>query len=75
MMHNVSLRHLGIVVGVMVAAVLTLTWLGLPWATVLPLAVVALCPLMMIVMMLAMGHQDAGSHTHSSHDEHLPTKP
>lgn len=74
MTHFLSLRHLGIAFGVIGAAALTLTWLGLPWATVLPLAVVALCPLMMIVMMLAMGHQNGASHTHSNHDDHLHTK-
>jgi cell division protein FtsW (lipid II flippase) len=74
MMHNFPLRHLGIAVGVIAVAILALTWLGLPWTTVLPLGIVALCPLMMIVMMMAMGHQDGGGHSHTRHDDHQHTR-
>lgn len=41
----------------------------------LAVAVVALCPLSMIVMMLAMGHQDGGSHAHADRQDHSGTRP
>lgn len=64
-MHNMSVKHLFIAIAALALAVVGLTSFGLPWATVLPLAIIALCPLMMIVMMLMMG-----GHAGASHDQH-----
>jgi hypothetical protein len=66
MNHNMSFKHLAIALGIVIAGVVVLTTLGLPLATVLPVALIALCPLMMIVMMLMMTpHND--QHDHSEH--------
>jgi len=70
-MHNMSVKHVIIAIAALALAVLGLTSFGLPWATVLPLAVIALCPLMMIVMMLMMG--DHAGHSHDQQDaDHTP---
>jgi hypothetical protein len=61
-MHNMSVKHLFIAIAALALAVVGLTSFGLPWATVLPLAIIALCPLMMMLMM--------GGHAGASHDQH-----
>lgn len=68
MNHNMSFKHVAVALGIVVVGVLALTSFGLPLASVLPLAAIALCPLMMIVMMVMMArgteHDD-----HSRHDD------
>jgi xanthine/uracil/vitamin C permease (AzgA family) len=70
MNHNMSFKHLAIALGVVAVGVLVLTSFGLPLATLVPVAVIALCPVMMIVMMLMMSkhehHQDSSEHQHTA---------
>jgi hypothetical protein len=70
MNHSMSFKHLAVALGIVAMAVLVLTSFGIPLATLVPLAAVALCPLMMIVMMVMMtrsnGQEDRSSHDHGS---------
>ena len=64
-MHRMSIKHIAIAAGIVTSVVAVLSLLGIPWATILPLAVIAFCPVMMIAMMLMMG-----GHAGPSHDRH-----
>lgn len=70
MNHNMSFKHVAIALGIVVVGALALTSFGLPLASVLPVAAIALCPLMMIVMMVMMargtGHDDHSRHDHTA---------
>lgn len=68
-MHKMSFKHLAIIVAALAVGVVVLNSFGLPLASLLPLAFIALCPLMMIVMMMMMDKGHASGHgDHAGHD-------
>lgn len=62
---NMSVKHLGGMLGIAAVVALVLAAVGVPWTTILPFAFILACPLMMIGMMLMMGGMGMGM----SHDQ------
>ena len=62
-----------LIAGALVAAVLV--GLGVPLGTLLPFAIVLVCPLMMLFMMRGMSGMHRGGEDHTGHGcEHDPTR-
>lgn len=65
---HIPVRHLALLAGFIALAVAVIVWLGVPWVTVVPMALIVLCPLSMIVMMSAMGGHGTASGHHDVSD-------
>ena len=67
---NMSVKHLGGMLGIAAVVALVLAAVGVPWTTILPFAFILACPLMMIGMMLMMGGMGMGmSMSHDQRDK------
>lgn len=62
---NMSIKHIVVMSGVGAALMAVLVAVGLPLTTVLPLAFILACPLMVLAMMLMMG----GNGMDNKHDD------
>ena len=67
---NMSVKHLGGMLGIAAVVALVLAAAGVPWTTILPFAFILACPLMMIGMMLMMGGMGMSHDQRDKTDDH-----
>jgi hypothetical protein len=71
---NMSIKYIAGMIGIAAVVTLVLAVAGVPWATILPLAFILACPLMMIGMMVMMGGMGANHGQSSKADNHADSR-